>query len=124
MDKRSGMVIVSHVSDIPKGIKRLLTEVAPDVSITLAGGTDDDQVGTSFEKILDAIESNTCDTIYALYDLGSAKMNIEMAMENTSKKIYLMHTALLESAYALSVLLQIGVDETEIENQLAPLIVK
>ena len=46
-----GIVVVSHVPEIAAGIQRLLGQVAQDVSITIAGGTDDNQVGTSLTKI-------------------------------------------------------------------------
>ena len=37
--KKLGLILVSHVPDIARGIPQLLTQVAPDVSITNAGGT-------------------------------------------------------------------------------------
>ena len=51
-----------------------------------AGGTEDNDVGTSMEKIMNAFEENDADEILAFYDLGSAKMNLEMAIEMTEKK--------------------------------------
>ncbi|MDT2815681.1 dihydroxyacetone kinase phosphoryl donor subunit DhaM [Vagococcus carniphilus] len=119
-----GIVMVSHVSDVVNGIERLINEVAKDVSVTTAGGTEDNGVGTSFEKILTAFEKNEADKILAFYDLGSAKMNLEMAIEMTDKEVTLYDTALLESSYTAAALIQAGADISAIEEQLLPLKVK
>ncbi|MFT8870103.1 dihydroxyacetone kinase phosphoryl donor subunit DhaM [Liquorilactobacillus nagelii] len=119
-----GILIVSHVPEIAAGVPKLLKQVAGDVSITAAGGTDDQEIGTSLEKITQAIEDNQADELLAFYDLGSAKMNLEMAEEMSSKKIHLYDTALVESSYVAASLLQAGVDLPAIEKQLAPLKVK
>lgn len=119
-----GIVMVSHVSDVVVGIQRLINEVAKDVSVTVAGGTEDNGVGTSFEKILAAFEENEADQIMAFYDLGSAKMNLEMAMEMTDKEVMLYDTALLESSYTAAALIQAGADLSAIEEQLSPLKIK
>ena len=86
--------MVSHVSDVVNGVARLINEVAKDVPVTTAGGTEDNGVGTSFEKILTAFEENKADKILAFYDLGSAKMNLEMAMEMTDKEVNALLSAL------------------------------
>lgn len=119
-----GIVMVSHVSDVVNGVARLINEVAKDVPVTTAGGTEDNGVGTSFEKILTAFEENKADKILAFYDLGSAKMNLEMAMEMTDKEVTLYDTALLESSYTAAALIQAGADIATIEKQLAPLKIK
>ena len=119
-----GIVMVSHVSDVVVGVKRLINEVAKDVSVTVAGGTEDNGVGTSFEKILTAFEENEADKIMAFYDLGSAKMNLEMAIEMTDKEVTLYDTALLESSYTAAALIQAGADISAIEEQLEPLKIK
>ena len=119
-----GIVMVSHVSDVVVGIKRLINEVAKDVSVTIAGGTEDNGVGTSFDKILTAFDENEADKILAFYDLGSAKMNLEMAIEMTDKEVVFYDVALLEGSYTAAALIQAGVDISAIEEQLAPLKIK
>ena len=84
-----GITLVSHVSDIAEGLPKLLKQVAKDVPITTAGGTNDGDIGTSMEKIMTAFSENDADEILAFYDLGSAKMNLEMAMEMSDKKVHL-----------------------------------
>ncbi|PRO93021.1 PTS mannose family transporter subunit IIA [Lactiplantibacillus pentosus] len=119
-----GIVVVSHVPEIAAGVQRLLAQVAKDVSITIAGGTDEDQVGTSMAKITEAFEANTADELLAFYDLGSAKMNLEMAIEMSTKPVHLYDTALVESAYTTASLLQADVPLADVEAQLAPLKIK
>jgi dihydroxyacetone kinase phosphotransfer subunit len=119
-----GILIVSHVTEIAAGIPRLLDQVAKDVSITSAGGTEDQQIGTSLEKIQQAIAVNKGEKILAFYDLGSAKMNLELAGEFAKKEIKIYDTALIEGAYTAASLLQAGVCLTEVEKQLLPLKIK
>lgn len=119
-----GITIVSHVPEIAEGLPKLLKQVAGDVSITTAGGTNDGDIGTSMEKIMQAFDDNEADNILAFYDLGSAKMNLEMAMEMSDKKVHLYDTALIEGAYTATSLIQAGVGLDEIEAQLKPLTIK
>ncbi|EFR83272.1 dihydroxyacetone kinase, phosphotransfer subunit, partial [Listeria monocytogenes FSL F2-208] len=81
MTKPYGVVIISHSKDVAKGVHDIIKEIAPDVSITYAGGTEDGRIGTSFDAVNEAIENNEADKVYTFYDLGSAKMNIETVEE-------------------------------------------
>ena len=119
-----GITIVSHVPEIAIGLPKLLNQVAKDVSITTAGGTNDGDICTSMEKIMQDFKDNQADEILAFYDLGSAKMNLEMAIEMSDKKIHLYDTALIEGAYTATSLIQAGVGLDEIETQLKPLTIK
>ena len=119
-----GITLVSHVPEIPTGLTKLLDQVAKDVSITTAGGTNEEDIGTSMDKVLQAFSDNKADEILAFYDLGSAKMNIELATEMTSKKIHLYDVAFIEGAYTAATLIEAGVNLTEIEKQLECLKIK
>ena len=119
-----GITLVSHSPKIVAGLSDLLSQVAKDVSITIAGGTEQNDIGTSMDKIMTAFEENKADEILAFYDLGSAKMNLEMAQELASKKIHLYDVAFIEGAYTAATLLQAGVDLSTIEAQLVPLKIK
>ncbi|MBO0470347.1 PTS-dependent dihydroxyacetone kinase phosphotransferase subunit DhaM [Enterococcus sp. DIV0242_7C1] len=120
----SGIVIVSHVKEIGEGVDRLIKEVAKDVPITVAAGLDQGEVGTSFERIMAAFEENPAQQLLAFYDLGSAKMNLEMAIDMTEKEVLLFDTALVESAYTAAALLQVDTPLEAIEEQLVPLKIK
>ena len=117
-----GITLVSHSPKIVAGLSDLLSQVAKDVSITIAGGTEQNDIGTSMDKIMTAFEENKADEILAFYDLGSAKMNLEMAQEFASKKVHLYDVAFIEGSYTAATLLQAGVDLSTIEAQLAPLL--
>ncbi|AWN33531.1 MAG: dihydroxyacetone kinase phosphoryl donor subunit DhaM [Lactobacillus helsingborgensis] len=119
-----GITLVSHVPEITKGLNQLLKQVAKDVPITIAGGTNDQDIGTSMDKILQAFSDNQASEILAFYDLGSAKMNLELAQEMTSKKIHVYDVSFIEGAYTAAALVEAGVDLSEIEQQLEPLKIK
>lgn len=119
-----GIVIVSHSSKIAAGVKDLISQEAPDLSITTAGGTDEGEIGSSLEKIQAAVDDNTGDEILAFYDLGSSKMNLEMLIEMTDKTIHKYDVALVEGAYTAATLAQVDTPLAEIEKNLQPLIIK
>jgi|SRR5690625_3502733 len=82
MNNKVGIVIISHSIKIGEGVKELAEQVINKVPIEVAAGTEDNEIGTSIEKIQVAIEKvNRGAGALLLYDLGSAKMNAEMAIE-------------------------------------------
>ena len=77
-----GLVIVSHSRDVAVGTAELAGQMAPSVAIRPAGGMDDGAVGTSFELIAAALdEADAGDGAVVLYDLGSALLTAETAVE-------------------------------------------
>lgn len=124
MTKKYGILLVSHAEEITEGLVKLLNQVAGDVTIKTAAGSEDGEIGTSFDKINNTLNTFEEENILAFYDLGSAKMNLEMAMEYTDKKIILYETAFIEGAYVAASLLQADVELEVIEEQLNPLIIK
>lgn len=118
MMKKTGIVIVSHVYEIAEGIHRLIQEVASDVDVQVVGGVDQSEVGTSFDTALAAINNNSAENLLAFYDLGSARMNLEMAMEMNDKTVKIYDVPVVEGAYTAAALLQAGVDQENIEEQL------
>lgn len=124
MSKKYAILLVSHVEEIADGLARLLEQVAGDVTIRTAGGTEDGEIGTSFDKIANVLNEIEEKTVLAFYDLGSAKMNVEMVEEFSNKKIILYDVSFIEGAYVAASLLQTDVDLITIEEQLAPLTIK
>ena len=124
MSKEYGVLLISHVEDIANGLAQLIDQVAGDVTIKTAGGTEDGDIGTSFDKISAVLGEFEEDKVLAFYDLGSAKMNLEMALEITDKEVKLYETALIEGSYVAASLLQADVDLATIEEQLKPLKIK
>lgn len=113
-----GIVIISHSKDIAQGVNNLLDEVAKDVSITHAGGDEDGGIGTSFDAAFEMIEKNPKDKLLAFFDLGSAKMNLEMAIEMSDKDIKVYSVPVVEGAYTAGALLQAEASIEAIESQL------
>lgn len=117
----TGIIIVSHVYEIAKGINRLLQEVASDVNIEVVGGISKVGIGTSFDNILQLIEQHPSDNLLAFYDLGSAKMNLEMARELSEKSITIYDVPIVEGSYTAAALLQANAANNVIEQQLKEL---
>ncbi|PRY83677.1 dihydroxyacetone kinase phosphoryl donor subunit DhaM [Alkalibacterium olivapovliticus] len=124
MTKSTGILLVSHVKEVAEGLTRLLDQVAGDVTIKTAGGSEDGGIGTSFDLIAETLESFEEKTIFCFFDLGSAQMNLEMAIETSDKDVQLMKTAFIEGAYTGASLLQAEVDPDEISRQLKKLVIK
>lgn len=78
-----GLVIVSHSAELAEGVARLAGQMAQGKTpIATAGGTLDDVLGTSVERIMAAIQSvGGPDGVLILLDLGSAILSTEMALE-------------------------------------------
>lgn len=124
MTKRFGVVLASHVEELAYGAYKLVKESATETPLTYAGGTDDGAIGSSFDKIMQAVEENEADYLYAFYDLGSAKMTLEMVSEMSEKSVEIVDCAFIEGAYTASVLINGGNDKQAIDDQLAPLKIK
>lgn len=77
------LVIVSHSARLAEGVVELAGQMAQGkVRIVAAGGTSEGELGTSSEKILDALRNiDGPEGILVLLDLGSAVMATEMAVE-------------------------------------------
>lgn len=120
----TGMLLISHVPKIAAGVAELIRQVAPDIDLTTAGGTSSGEIGTDMDHILAAIDENKADELMVFYDLGSAKMNLDLATDFSEKPLIRYDVAFLEGAYSAAALLQSGVPRSEIEKQLAPLKIK
>jgi PTS hybrid protein len=109
-----GIVVVSHSGKIAEGAVELAAQMAPDVELVAAGGTDDDRIGTSLEKVLAAVEQSLVDSggdgVVVLTDLGSAVMTAESAMEFASapEAVRLADAPLVEGLVAAAVAAQGG----------------
>ncbi len=116
--------LVSHVPAIANGVETLIKQVAKDVPITTAGGTSDGKIGTDLDHIQKAIGDNPASELLVFYDLGSAKMNLDIAEEVSDKQMHVYDVAFVEGAYAAAALLEANVTLDKIEAQLKPLKVK
>lgn len=116
-----GLIIVSHSKNLAQGLVDLINEVAKDVEITYVGGLEDSSIGTSFEQVQEIVESNSKETLLAFFDLGSARMNIEMVADFSDKTIILNTVPIVEGAYTAAALIQAGANIDMIQEQLCEL---
>lgn len=101
----TGLVLISHSPKIAEGIHDMIRQVIHEVPIELAGGTEENEIGTNAGKIQEAIEqANQGNGVLLFYDIGSAKMNAELAMELAeTKDVRLMEAPVMEGAYLAAV---------------------
>ncbi|MEV6612149.1 dihydroxyacetone kinase phosphoryl donor subunit DhaM [Kutzneria sp. NPDC051319] len=108
-----GLVIVSHSVKLAEGVAELAGQMAPDVTIKAAGGMDDGSIGTDFDRVCAALEqADTGDGAVLLYDLGSARMIADLAVESLANPLLAMvvDAPVVEGAVAAAVAAQGGGD--------------
>ncbi|ALV46668.1 dihydroxyacetone kinase [Arthrobacter alpinus] len=106
-----GLVIVSHSAQLAAGVVELAAQMAPNVVLIPAGGMDDGGIGTSLEKVMNALGlADTGDGAVVLTDLGSAVMTADSALEfmGNPETIRLADAPLVEGAVAAAVAAQSG----------------
>lgn len=113
------IVLVSHSNKLVEGLKELISQMAGDVKISVAGGTDDGRIGTDPIKIMNAIEEvYSEDGVLLFFDIGSALMNAELAVdmldESISKNIEICKVSLVEGAFVAAIDSCIGKTKEEI----------
>lgn len=116
---RVGLVVVSHSARLAEGVCELAEQMAPDVVMVAAGGTDDGGIGTGFEKIQRAVHSADRGVgAVILVDLGSAVMTAESVLEfldpQIRTRVILADAPLVEGAVAAAVSAQSGGDVQEV----------
>ena len=115
MPHRVGLVIVSHSTEIARGVARLVAQTAPDVVVVAAGGASEDpeDLGTSFDRVSRALaEADGGAGAVVLTDLGSAVLTSESALELLDdairERIRIADAPLVEGAVAAGVAAQTG----------------
>jgi len=108
-----GLVIVSHSVRLAEGVAELAGQMAPDVTIRAAGGMEDGALGTDFDRVLTALErADSGDGAVLLYDLGSARMIADLAVESHGNPLnaVVVDAPVVEGAVAAAVAAQGGGD--------------
>lgn len=121
-----GIVIVSHSIDLANGVRDIAKQMAEEVKIETAGGTEDGRIGTDISKITNAIlNSFDKDGVIILFDLGSALMNTEMALEflddDIKNKVKILDAPIVEGAIVSAVLASQNKNIAQIEEELKSL---
>src|ERR1700682_5566867 len=109
-----GLVVISHSARLAEGVVELAEQMAQGkVAIVAAGGATDGSLGTSVEKVLEALQRvDGPDGTLVLMDLGSAVMTAEMAIETFAPdaigQIIMSSAPLVEGAVIAAVEASIG----------------
>nr|WP_220479536.1 dihydroxyacetone kinase phosphoryl donor subunit DhaM [Curtobacterium pusillum] len=106
-------MIVSHSAAIATGTVELARQMAADVPLVAAGGTDDGGIGTSFEAVTAGIEELAhADAVVVLCDLGSAYLTTDTALDflddDVRARVHVSQAPLVEGAVAAAVAAQTG----------------
>ncbi|GAA2656975.1 dihydroxyacetone kinase phosphoryl donor subunit DhaM [Streptomyces lunalinharesii] len=77
-----GIVLVSHRAEIALGVRSLATEMAGGrVTVIAAGGTDDGRTGTSYARVLAALDRAATEAgVLVLPDLGSSVLTARLVL--------------------------------------------
>ncbi len=111
-----GLVIVSHSESLADGVVELTGQMARDVPLRTAAGTDDGRIGTSFDKVSDAVTElrEAGYDVVILTDLGSATMTVEAVLDflddDEREHVVFAEGPLVEGAVAAGVTAQVGGD--------------
>ncbi|MFT4109183.1 dihydroxyacetone kinase phosphoryl donor subunit DhaM [Propionicimonas sp.] len=110
------LVIVSHSVKLAEGVVELASQMAKDVTIRPAGGTEDGRIGTSFDKVSEAVTElrEAGHDVAILTDLGSATMTVESVLDflddDEAAHVKFADGPLVEGAVAAAVTAQVGGD--------------
>lgn len=118
------LVLVSHVRAAADGVARIAGQMAPDVALHAAGGTEDDGIGTSLDLVRAAVEAAVADADGAgavvVTDLGSATLTaesvLELAEDDVAGHVELADGPFLEGAVAAAVRAQQGGDRRAVAD--------
>ena len=110
-----GILVVSHSAAIATGTVELARQMAADVPLVAAGGTEDGGIGTSFEAITEGIDAlSSADAVVVLCDLGSAYLTTDTALDflddDARARVRVSQAPLVEGTVAAAVAAQTGGD--------------
>ena len=114
MSKPTALVLVSHSAQLAAGVAEVAEQMAPDVLIRPAGGTEDGRIGTSYDLVDQAVSGLLEDgavAVVLLTDLGSAALTAESVLEfREDDPLRLADAPFVEGAVAAAVAAQGGGD--------------
>jgi PTS hybrid protein len=101
-----GIVLVSHSSELARGLAELASQVAgPEVRIEAAGGGPEGSLGTSGDLVREAIgRADSGEGVIVLADLGSSILTVRHLLEGQANgHVRLADAPLVEGAVAAAV---------------------
>ncbi|HVV09977.1 dihydroxyacetone kinase phosphoryl donor subunit DhaM [Amycolatopsis sp.] len=112
-----GLVLVSHSAKLAEGLAEVAGQMAPDVRIVPAGGIEDGGIGTDFDQVVAAVQrADSGAGVVLLYDLGSAQMTAELAVESLAdpEAVVVADAPFVEGTVAAAVAAQGGADRAAV----------
>ena len=113
-----GIAGVAHSPGLAEGAVELAKLMAGNARIAAAGGLEDGTPGTSFEKIMTAIESvYSEDGVAVLMDMGSAVMTTEMVIESLGyDNVFMLDGPVVEGAIVAALEASLGTPAEELQS--------
>ncbi|SFK51134.1 dihydroxyacetone kinase phosphoryl donor subunit DhaM [Amycolatopsis sacchari] len=114
---RVGLVLVSHSAKLAEGLAEVAGQMAPDVSIEPAGGLEGGGIGTDYDKVVAAVQrADGGAGVVLLYDLGSAQMTAELAVESLAdpEAAVVVDAPFVEGTVAAAVAAQGGASRADV----------
>ena len=108
MKPQVSLVLVSHSQRLAQGVVELAQQMAPQVVLLAAGGMVDGTLGTSFDRVIEAVTDGlaVADGVLVLADLGSAVLTVESVLEvlaDDAARVALADAPFVEGAVAAAV---------------------
>ncbi|SDI60826.1 dihydroxyacetone kinase phosphoryl donor subunit DhaM [Alteribacillus bidgolensis] len=115
------IVVISHSKQLAEGIVELVSQTKQkDVTVVAAGGTEEEEIGTSVEMITKTVKEVYNEAgVLLLFDLGSAFMNAELAMEmlpDMEGNVQIADAPIVEGTYIAAVEAGLGCSLEEAKN--------
>lgn len=106
------LVLITHSPQLARGAAEIAEQMAPDVAIRPVGGTDDDRIGTSFDRVLFHVQElqEAGTAVLLLADLGSALLTAESVVEVVGEQVMVIDVPFVEGTVAAAVAAQTGED--------------
>ena len=117
-----GLVVVSHSDKIAEGVVELAGQMAEDVRIQAAGGTDAGGIGTAATLIAEAIAAaDQGDGVLVLVDLGSAVLSAQLAIdelveEGARDRVRIAEAPVVEGAVVAAIQASTGSGLDEVDH--------
>lgn len=111
-----GLVLVSHSRTLAAGVAELVAQLAPDVTVVTAAGTEDGRIGTSPDAVAAALPAaDSGDGVVVLPDLGSAVLSVRVALDDLDSERYVLVDApFVEGAVSAAVTAGTGATLAEV----------
>lgn len=118
MSASTALVLVSHSAALAAGCAEVAAQMAPEVDLRAAGGTEDGGIGTSYDLVEAAVAGalqDGAEAVVLLTDLGSAALTAESVLEMLDDaRVLLVDAPFVEGAVAAAVSAQGGGDGRQV----------